>query len=542
MTVLDFPQLLLILTLILPWVGLSLVTVARFTRWVRLGLPLLPSVALLLVFYPPTDYLEWPGLLLGSQFGVDAVNRTFLALTAVAWLAASVLAVSFAKTVDRSARFLVCFVLAMAGNFTLVLSQDAVSFFCGFAVMSLAAYGLVNHNGDAASTFAGRVYIVLAIAGELLLFAALIAIAHGAGDSRFPLVFEMRPPDWAIACIVLGFGIKAGLLPLHMSIPLSYAAAPLAGGVALAGAMLNAGLLGWLRWLPIGSFELSSWGVLFILVGLFSAFYGVVLGVLQRAPRALLGYSSVSQVGLLMAFIGAGLLAPGQWPVFLPLLAYFVLHHSLAKTALFCASLGNIPRLGPRWIWCCIFSLPALSLIGIPFSSGFFAKAGLKEVVSSLEGGIPALAIWLSIASVGTALLMTRWLYLVLRTQPDETPIAAAPWVALVVTLLVVAAPGFAPQQLRESLITIEVLGTAIWPLLLASVVAGCVWYWQPRNLASLVGRVPNGDIAWVIARALNSLLALARGLESWLGQRWSTVSMAVMTRLARIANRFFPS
>ena len=435
------PGLMLLIVLILPWLLLSLTGVNRFTPWLRRCLVAVPAVGLVLAFAPPAGQLELPGLLLGSQFGVDGVNRLFLVVTALAWLAASVLAASYLGTTARPRRFLTCFLLAMGGNFALVLSQDAVSFFTGFAVMSLAAYGLVNHRGDTASTYAGRVYIVLAIAGEVLLFAALLGLVQGAGQIRFPLHFEAPPPDWAIACAVLGFGVKAGMLPLHMSVPLSYGAAPLAGGVALAGAMLNAGLLGWLRWLPLGSVELTTWGFLFAGVGLLGAAWGVVQGVRQSSARTLLGYSSVSQVGLMMLFIGAGFLAPDQWALFLPLLGYFVLHHALAKTALFCASSGQVPAVGPRWFWWAVFSLPALALIGVPLSSGYLAKAGLAEVVAAPGVGLAALAPWLALATAGTAVLMARWIYLVIQGRQSGAPLAPAPWVALALAVLVAAGP-----------------------------------------------------------------------------------------------------
>ena len=84
--------------------------------------------------------------------------------------------------------------------------------------------------------------------------------------------------------------------------------------------MLNAGLLGWLRWLPLGSVEASTWGLLFAGAGLLGAAWGVVQGVRQSSPTAVLGYSSISQVGLMMLFIGAGFIAPDQWSLFLPLL------------------------------------------------------------------------------------------------------------------------------------------------------------------------------------------------------------------------------
>jgi multicomponent Na+:H+ antiporter subunit D len=511
----DIPLLMLILALTLPWLGLLLASQSRVAPWIRRGLPLAPAVYLLPALFPPAGQLELPWLLLGSQFGVDEVNRVFVGVTALAWFAASVLAVSFLGTAARSTRFLIFFLLAMAGNFALVLSQDAISFFTGFAVMSLAAYGLVNQRGDAASTFAGKVYIVLAITGELLLFAGLLGLVHSVGEIGFPLDFDTRPPGWAIACTVLGFGVKAGMLPLHMSIPLSYNAAPLPAGVALAGAMLNAGLLGWLRWLPLGSVELDTWGMLFIAAGFAGAACGVVLGILQRAPRALLGYSSISQVGLMMLFIGAGMLAPDQWSLVLPFLTYFVLHHALAKTALFCASSGRIPAVGPRWLWWFAFSLAALALVGVPFSSGYFAKAGLKEVMTAAGVDLGSLVPCLTLATVGTTLLMVRWLYLVMRARPLSlsTPasVGLAPWLALAFTVLVLAWPLLAPSLWGATPAVTGDLLAGAWPVILAMAVAGGVWHYRPSFLAALVGSMPIGDIAGIMGSCWSALRSLAR-------------------------------
>ena len=160
-------------------------------------------------------------------------------------------------------------------------------------------------------------------------------------------------------------------------------------------------------------------------------------------PRTL--YTSLSFSGvcgpLMMLFIGAGFLAPDQWVLFLPLLGYFVLHHALAKTALFCASSGHVPAVGPRWFWWAVFSLPGLALIGVPLSSGYLAKAGLAEVVTSPGVGLAALAPWLALATAGTAVLMARWIYLVIQGRQSDAPLVPAPWVALALAVLVAAGP-----------------------------------------------------------------------------------------------------
>ncbi len=128
MATVDMPRLILLLVLILPWLMLSLTAVTRCRPWLRHCLVVAPAVGLVLALLPGAGQLEFSGLLLGSHFGVDDLNRLFLLVTALAWLAASVLAASYLGTAARPRRFLTCFLLAMGGNFALVLSQDAVSF------------------------------------------------------------------------------------------------------------------------------------------------------------------------------------------------------------------------------------------------------------------------------------------------------------------------------------------------------------------------------------------------------------------------------
>ncbi len=527
----DLASLALMVTLLLPWLTLALLPITRIARWVRASLPATPIVALGLALSSVSVSQNWSGLLLGSAFGVNETNRPFLLVTALAWLAASWLTIPFIRHARSSARFVTCFLLAMAGNVALVLSQDAVSFYTAFAVMSLSAYGLINHNGDSAAIFAGKVYIVLAIAGELLLFAALLGIAQHATALEFPLAFETRPPHWTIACTVLGFGIKAGLVPLHVSLPLAYAAAPHPAGVALAGAMLNAGILGWLHWLPLGAFELPVWGVALVAAGLAGVLIATVLGLLQRDARALLGYSSISQVGLMMLFLGAGLLAPDRWQYILPLLTLFVVHHGIAKTAAFCLCDGARPRRLPAAVWIALLALPGLALIGVPFSSGFVAKAVLKETLLATGGGVAGIVPWLTAASVGTVLLMARWLVLVVDASNATRSNMRGFAFAMLLIAVSFAAPLFiaAPSGL-------SVLGSATFPLIVGALIAFAVWRIRPEPVIQQVGRVPIGDIARPMARAIAHTAARTGTLAAAIEHKWRTTSAQVATGLHELS------
>ncbi|MDV7389739.1 proton-conducting transporter membrane subunit, partial [Arthrospira platensis SPKY1] len=107
-----------------------------------------------------------------------------------------------------------------AGNLLLIVSQDALSFYLGFSIMSLAGTGLVLHTGTKQSRRAGRLYLQLAIVGELLLFSALVMRSAAAGGVYDWQSWQSVPLDHlTLSLFVLGLGLKAGFFPLHLWLP-----------------------------------------------------------------------------------------------------------------------------------------------------------------------------------------------------------------------------------------------------------------------------------------------------------------------------------
>jgi hypothetical protein len=99
--------------------------------------------------------------------------------------------------------------------------------------------------------------------------------------------------------------------------------------------MIKAGLIGWLRVLPIGEVALPGWATLVITLGLLTALGGVAVGLTQRNPKANLAYSSVSQMGLMMVLVGVALAVPDGAELSVAAAGVYALHHGLAKGALF---------------------------------------------------------------------------------------------------------------------------------------------------------------------------------------------------------------
>jgi formate hydrogenlyase subunit 3/multisubunit Na+/H+ antiporter MnhD subunit len=185
----------------------------------------------------------------------------------------------------------------------------------------------------------------------------------------------------------------------------------------LSGVIIKAGLMGWLRFLPFGQEALPDWGYGVMAGGLAAAFYGAGVGLVQRDSKTVLAYSSISQMGLITVPIGLALAVPADWPAALTAVSVYAAHHAFAKGALF---LGvGVARTSAwddkRFAWIMAGLLvPALSLAGAPFTSGALAKDALKNAIASVpEPSQDVLAWMLSLAAVGTTVLLIRFLYLV---------------------------------------------------------------------------------------------------------------------------------
>lgn len=425
--------------------------------------PLAPLPALVLALGAPAGLtLDLPWLLLGSRFALDETGRLFLGFTALVWLIAGVYARAYLASDERRRGFWAFFLVTQGGNLGLCLAADAASFYLLFALMTFAAYGLVIHARTKEALRAGWIYLVMAIAGETALVMGLLLRVDAAGSHFMAATAAAPLPEAATWLLAAGFGVKVGLPLLHMWLPLAHPVAPVPASAVLSGVMLKAGVLGWLRFLPLGH-AVPELGATLVVTGLGAAILGVAAGLMQRDAKVLLAYSSVSQMGYLTLGVGAGLAAPQSWPLLLPAVGLYALHHALAKSALF-LGVGVAKAYGGRaWVLAGM-ALPALALAGAPFTSGMAAKLQLKAVLPVLPGF--GLGAWLALAAVGTALLMTR-LLLLLSTESAHGGGRglALPWWVLVFIGVVL------PWALGPVL-TAEALWAAAWPVGLALILA----------------------------------------------------------------------
>jgi hydrogenase-4 component B len=433
----------------------------------------LPGLATALLV-PDGTRLDLPLLLVGITVELDATGALFLGFGSLLWLLAGAYATVYMRHSHHPHLFSAFWLLTLAGTLGTFIAADIVGFYLFFAMMSLAAYGLVIHERTDSARRAGRIYIVLAVVGESALIAAFMLAATDAASLAFAdvraAISGSAASSWVIAGLVLGFGIKAGLAPLHVWLPLAHPQAPTPASAVLSGVIVKAGIIGLLRLLP----DAGAWPVLstaLVAIGLFTAGYGALIGLLQRDAKAILAYSTLSQMGLVVSVIGAALASTTRDAQFAAVTLYAV-HHGLAKGALF-LGIGVIAAVGARGRApvLAVLALTALAIAGLPLSGGALGKLAIKGPLG--DGLIGTLA---TFSAVGTALLMLRFLQVISRgARTSHLPgawLMTLTWAGATLAALVL--PWLLFEQLASLppayALTAASLWSGAWPILLALV------------------------------------------------------------------------
>lgn len=433
------------------------------------ALPFAPLPALFAAVVVPDDtVLALPWLLLGGTWSLDAVRRLLLAQMALVWTLGALVAPRHTVTAPRLPPLALPWLVALTGTLWVTLAQDIAGFYSGFALLSFGAYPLVVARDGADAAGAGRRYLAYTIGAEMALLVGLVgASARGAGQSLAGVAPALATSPESVGVLLLlallvGFGVKSALLGVHGWLPTTYTVAPAPVRVVLGGALINAGVLGWLVTLPLGTAANPEVGRALVVLGLLAAIGGALRGTLLNRVPTMLGWSSVSQMGLVTLLLGVGLAT--DRPETAVVVALYAAHHGLAKGALFAGSARHWPLpVRARWL----LLVPMLALAGAPLTSGAVAKLGLKQLLG--EVGWSALVPWTSVAAIGTTLLLTRVLWQVIADgrAAESTTRDAWDWRWPLITLAAVSAVWWWP------ITTVRDPGVHSVPALLCPIVAG---------------------------------------------------------------------
>jgi len=482
-------------------------------------------------------------LALRVSLSLDQPGGLLLAAAALVWLIVSLFAVREGQGRPNADRFAVSWLLTMAGSLGVFIAADLLTFYLVYALVSVPAYYLVAYDEEPSSLRAGGVYMAFALLGEAVLLIAFVMLAAGEPNGSVQIrdvVAALPASPWreaALALIILGFGMKIALVPLHGWMPLTYTAAPIPAAAVLSGAGVKAGVIGLIRFLPLGA-AFPGWGEALVWIGFISAFYGVAIGVTQRDPKTMLAYSSVSQMGVIAAAFGMALASADQAAA--TNVAFYAANHVLVKAALF-LTLGAVVALDgrARTLALIVAALLGLSLAGLPLSGGALAKLAVKD-----QFGVGAAGVASQLSAAATTALMLVFVMRLARLPAADR--VGAPsgrlwsWAALAVAALLIPWLTFAAVGSPAEALEPAKLWDAIWPMLVGAALAAGLWAVGDR-----LPRIPAGDIVVAEEAAFRASLPLGaaferadRGLREWPAAGLALLMVALALAAAGYANR----
>jgi hydrogenase-4 component B len=385
------------------FLGLAAVVAAGASAASRRAFALLVSAGCVLAAVPAVQVLAGAGplqLRLGPwDFGIDLLSAAFLLVVlgpglASAWYGHR----SVGDERDRpvgAARAL--FALELAALALVVTARGVVPFLVAWEVMAVLAYFLVIFEHERAEVRrAGLVYLVATHAGTLALIALFAYWAGPTGALSFDALAARAaalPAGGALVLwlALLGFGLKAGIVPLHFWLPDAHASAPSHVSALMSGVVIKMGIYGLFRVVSLLGTLPAWWGWLVLALGIVSGVLGVLWALAQHDLKRLLAYHSVENIGIILMGLGAGALGISYG---IPLVAALgfggamlhTLNHALFKSLLFLGAgatyhatgtraldrLGGLARRMPlTWV---AFLVGSAAIVGLPPLNGFVSE------------------------------------------------------------------------------------------------------------------------------------------------------------------------
>lgn len=444
------------------WVALGILGLAVSARTItRLAFPASAFISLLLLpaawaalTGPPHGVvipLGLPDLPLHAR--IDALSAFFLVALGTLSLGTSLFSAGYFRATPQGGLSLLFlqYQVFLASMVLVLIAADAYLFMVAWESMALSSYFLVTTEHRLAETrHAGFLYLLIAHLGAIAILLSFGVMQGGSGDYAFATLRAAHlTPLWASVAFLLalfGFGAKAGMVPLHVWLPEAHPAAPSPVSALMSGIMLKTAIYGLLR---VG-FDLlhapaAWWGPLVLLLGLVTALFGVMFAAVQTDMKRLLAYSSIENIGLILAGVGLTLTFHGYGFNALAALAltatlYHSLNHALFKGLLFlgagavlhATAQRSMARMGGF-----IHSLPwvagatlvgALAIAGLPPLNGFVSEWLLLQAFLFTPGLphpmlnmlIPIAAAAVVLAGALAAYVMVKFYGVVFLGRPRE--------------------------------------------------------------------------------------------------------------------------
>ena len=364
----------------------------------------------------------------------QALGQLFLVMISVIALVVSIYSVGYIH--ERKGWYWFFLLLTFASLAGIVSSEKVADMYGYWELMTFASYFLVVHELNKTAFDAGLKYYVMCAGGALFMLPGLYYLSQFPGAmatiGQAPLIFKIG----AFLCLI-GFGVKAGLVPLHSWLPDAHPAAPSSVSGPLSGIITKMGIFGFISIVLVGAgqisgqvhglFELSWFGTGLCAMGVATLIYGEIMALLQQDIKRMLAYSTLGQVGEIALVLGLG-----TWLATTGAL-WHMLNHAIMKDLLFLSAGALILRAGSRkladlrgigqmmpWTAGCM-AVGLVSIMGLPPFGAFYSK--LLMIQAAIDAGHMSLAVLIFVGSLVGAIYYTRILKtVVFEKRPADLP------------------------------------------------------------------------------------------------------------------------
>ncbi|PBB64949.1 hydrogenase 4 subunit B [Mesorhizobium sp. WSM4312] len=296
---------------------------------------------------------------IGAHFRLDALSTFFLVVVNFGGGMASLYGLGYGRHESAPHRVLPFFPAFLAGMNLVVLADDAFTFLLSWEFMSLASWALVMaHHREQDNARAGYIYLVMASFGTLALLLAFGLLAGPSGNYTFEAMRAAASAPlvaaFVLALMLLGAGSKAGLVPLHIWLPLAHPAAPSHVSALMSGVMTKVAIYGFIRVIFDLLGEPAWWsGVVVLFLGGLTAVLGILYALMEKDLKRLLAYSTIENVGVIFVSLGLALAfkanaMPSAAALALTAALFHVLNHSFFKSLLFFGAGAVLTATGER--------------------------------------------------------------------------------------------------------------------------------------------------------------------------------------------------
>ena len=333
----------------------------------------------------------------GSFFlTLDHLSALFFFLILLIGLLAGIYGVSYLSHWQNESRVRLSWAfynLLLLSMCLVVLARNGILFLLAWEVMTVTSFFLVTFESEKKEVLkAGWVYLVAAHIGTAFLLAMFILLAKSSGSFDFDQLSSMPGlTSFIFIFALIGFGVKAGFLPLHVWLPEAHPAAPSHVSAVMSAVMVKMGIYGILRTISLLGAPAVWWGWALIALGAVSAVIAILFACAQHDMKRLLAYSTIENVGLINLGLGLGILGFANHFYLLGILGFagallHILNHALFKTLLFLGAGAVFHATGTRDINCLggltkrmpytatAFFIGVLAVCALPPLNGFYGE------------------------------------------------------------------------------------------------------------------------------------------------------------------------